>query len=206
MERIAVFDFDGTIKKHDSFLSFLLTVTHNNTLELCRSLFPFVIPILLVKMNFISAGRIKEKIYKSFLKNIPQKEFIELCVGYSTIINNDLNQAVIEKIKQHQNNGDKVVILSASLAEMIRPWAKSLGIDDVVATEIEWNDKGFFKCFSTPNCNGNEKPVRLQHYLKSCHEYHLTGYGDSKADHPFLSICNTSYIISHKKHEIRLFK
>lgn len=190
--RLAIFDFDGTITRHDSFFPFLI---------FCFGYFQvfrvgiMMIPILMMyKLKLISNSKAKEKVFEKFFKGISQKDFNQLCRRYSLKkISPMIRIKALEKIIRHKAKGDKVIILSASIENWIKPWADSHGIDDVIGTTVEIKDGILTGKFDSPNCHGKEKVRRLVEKYKNLDSYHLCSYGDSRGDKELLAISDEPF-------------
>ena len=190
--RLAIFDFDGTITRHDSFLPFLV---------FCFGYYKVfrvgitVIPILLMyKLNLISNSKAKEIVFEKFFKKIEQGDFNELCRRYSLKkISPTIRIKALEKIIRHKARGDKVIIISASIENWIKPWAESHGIDDVIGTTVEIQDGVLTGKFDTPNCYGKEKVRRFIETYGSPDQYYIYSYGDSRGDKELLAISNEPF-------------
>lgn len=100
---------------------------------------------------------------------------------YAKIIPGLLRSDLLETLRLAVKNGEKVVIVSASLDLWLRPFCHVEGFE-LLCTELEFLDGKYTGRFSTPNCNGQEKAVRiladydLQSYEKTI------AYGNSEGD------------------------
>ncbi|MFX5393220.1 HAD-IB family phosphatase, partial [Acinetobacter baumannii] len=74
-----------------------------------------------------------------------------------------LRPEAVAKLRGHQKQGHVCVLVSATLALYLRPWARDMGFDEVLATELEVDARGRFTgLLATPNCYGPEKAARLR--------------------------------------------
>jgi phosphatidylglycerophosphatase C len=103
-----------------------------------------------------------------------------------------LRSDTVERIRRHQEGGDRTVFVSASYAVYLRPLAERLGVDDVVATELVVDADG--RCTGElvdGNCRGPEKARRLLAWLDTNHggrdAVELWAYGDSPGDRELLA-------------------
>jgi len=94
------------------------------------------------------------------------------------------------KIAQHRQQGDDVVIITATNSFVTRPIAEAFGVDQLIATEPEVADGQYTgKVAGTP-CFKEGKITRLQQWLENTH-HDLKGstfYSDSHNDLPLLEI------------------
>lgn len=187
---VAVFDFDGTLTFKDSFLPFLQS-THGRFYWL--HLIPHSLTIICYLLKIVSNHKIKEVLLPSFFKRRQKSEMESLGKTYATNeIPKLLNPLAIQKLKWHQSQGHRIIIISANLDIYLVPWAKFMDIDDVLATQLHFDGDVFIgingKC-----CYGQEKVRRLQELLGSTDNYCLHVYGDSRGDKEMLDIADYPY-------------
>lgn len=186
MAGIAIFDFDGTLFKKDSFLLFMKFAAGKS--KLFKALGIYAVPLFLGKTGLIDIGKIKEKIFSYVFKGWQLEDFQSKGMNFSDIISENLNPEVWQALKTHQRNGDKIVIASASIGNWIRPWAQKEGIDMVISTEVQYKENLLTGKFSTPNCKGREKARRILQEIPGIMHTESWGYGDSTADEPMLEL------------------
>lgn len=194
---LAIFDFDGTITRHDTFILFARSAVGNKrfALALLRVL-PYII---LFKIRAINGGRTKQELFRHLFAGTRQDAFLKQCVKFKNVINSDLSPEVFSRLKEHQRRGDKTIIVTASPAAWVRPWAEENGIDQVIGTELEVSDGILTGSFATKNCHGKEKVNRLKIATPSLDDYEKWAYGDSTGDKFILAIADHSYYICRNR-------
>lgn len=192
---IALFDFDGTITNNDTFIGFAkyCVGTRRFYLSVLRNIFP----ILAMKAGIYPSEKAKEKLFKfCFLGYTLDKfeskaeEFAEL--EFSRIVKSN----AIETIKDLQNKGATVFIVSASIENWINPFAQKLGIprENVLATKIEIDPSNRLTGkFSSKNCKGQEKVNRIMERIPEWNTQYFIAFGDSGGDKEMLKFANKSY-------------
>ncbi|MGA7953290.1 MAG: HAD-IB family hydrolase, partial [Gloeobacterales cyanobacterium] len=103
----------------------------------------------------------------------------------------------------HQSQGHRTILVSASLAIYLQPWAQRMGIQDVLGTDLEVKQGRFTGKIKGKNCYGPEKLARLQHLINMEHCC-LHAYGDSKGDRELLSVAQYPYYrtFSQNSHQV----
>lgn len=93
-----------------------------------------------------------------------------------------------ELISWHRSQGHKVYIVSASASQVVEPIAEALGVDDVVASELEVCD-GLFTGEIRFFCRGLNKALQLQRIAaREGHDLQASyAYSDSVTDEPMLA-------------------
>lgn len=178
---ISAFDFDGTITCRDTFSDFaIFAVGRKRWLESLLRCTPVLAGW---KLGMVKAEKAKQRLFSALYEGMPSEEFHALGRKYAFRINTLLRPSVVAKLREAAGRGDEVAIVSASVGDWIRPWAGSMGVDYVLATEAEIGPDGRLTGrFSTRNCNGAEKVKRLLETFPDRKNAILVAYGDSRGD------------------------
>ncbi len=189
--KLALFDFDGTITTKDSLVEFIQYATGKPTyyaglLKLSPMLTAYIFKLI---PNHIA----KEKLIGHFFKGWNTKQFQKLASQYSLEqIDRITRPKAIEKIRWHQEQGHKVVMVSASMECWLRAWCDKYNIR-LISTQLEMRDNKLTGKFATKNCYGIEKANRVQEsYNLSDYEY-IYAYGDSHGDRELLELADESF-------------
>lgn len=179
--KLALFDFDGTITRHDTFISF--GVFARGKFRFLKALVKSMPRIIAWKLKIVSNSSAKQTLFSNLFRGMRITDFQEICRNFASEIEADLRPETLELIKEHMTASHKVAIVSASIGDWIRPWANKLGIETVLATEIEVDSNGALTGrFATPNCHGEEKAVRIQRCFSLSSSDEVWAYGDSDGD------------------------
>ncbi|RYG15043.1 MAG: HAD-IB family hydrolase [Chitinophagaceae bacterium] len=189
---IAIFDFDGTITKKDTLLEFIKFSKGRLKFYLGFLLFS---PLLVaMKLKIYPNWRVKQQLFSYFYKGVSIAKFDDWATNFSEKVNALVRIKAIEAIKLHKEEGNKIIIISASIENWIKPWAEQLEIDSVLATGIEIDTKGILTGkFLTKNCYGIEKVNRLLIAFPNRNEYKLVAYGDSRGDKELLELADEGF-------------
>ncbi|MCB0494667.1 MAG: HAD-IB family hydrolase [Cyclobacteriaceae bacterium] len=190
-KRLVLFDFDGTLTKRDSLFAFLKFFKgYNYYLKNIIASLPVLIGY---KLGLLDASDAKEKLLTFFFKNITTGEFESRCKQFSEeqlpLI---LNRPIVEKFQEHIAQGDRVIIVSASIEKWIKPWANQWDVE-VLGTKLATKDGLITGKFEGKNCNGQEKVDRIKSYLNVSEFLEIWAYGDSKGDKPMLDMADIAY-------------
>lgn len=198
MKYIAVFDFDHTITKRDTFLQF---IKFTRGVWKCYLGFLFLSPVIFLwKTGVIKNWQAKQIVFSFFFRGVTVTQFKEWGLKFTEQISTNVKLQTLSAINEHFAKGHKVIIISASIENWIIPWAKSIGIDTVIATTLEISDAGELTGrFSSSNCYGPEKVNRLlkefPDFSATRSGYHITAYGDSAGDNELFAFADTSYFV-----------
>jgi HAD superfamily hydrolase (TIGR01490 family) len=107
-----------------------------------------------------------------------------------------IKPSVLSLIKQHQDAGDHVMVVTATNEFVTRPIAKALGIQELIAVELAKDSTGWItgEILGTPSFKAG-KVARVEAWLsahqKSWQDVHITFYSDSLNDLPLLEKAQT---------------
>ncbi len=192
MQNIAVFDFDGTITRKDTLLKFIKF--SKGTWQFYFGFLLFSPLLVAMKLKLYPNWKAKQKIFSYFYKGVSIKQFNEWGNGFSVEIEKIVRPKAMEIIKSHKEKGDKIIIISASIENWIKPWAEKSGVDMVLATKIKTDKKDLLTGkFLTKNCYGQEKVNRLLAVFPNRKDYKFIAYGDSRGDKELIGFADEGF-------------
>lgn len=184
---VAAFDFDGTLTKHDTLRGYLTALVGPRRLAMAaaRNLPGFV----RATRDRSRRDEVKERVLRSSLGGVPIERAEAVASAYAPQV--PLRDDVVAHLREHQRQGHTTIIVSASPSLYVRSAAVLLGIDDVVATELEVIDGRLTGRYDGRNCRAEEKVRRIEAWLDG-RSVELHAYGNSpdddamleRADHP----------------------
>lgn len=189
MKKIAFFDFDGTITKTDSFLIFLMKNKGNNISSLfkCLKLLP---TLILWKLGYYSNGFAKEQVFKAFFKGFSWPLFENLCINFGEIeLPKIIRKNALRRILWHKAQGDRVIIVTASIQYYLHPFIKQYQIE-AIGTLLEVTEGKLTGNFCSLNCYGYEKVRRIKSLIELTEYDKIYCYGDSRGDKEMLAIAD----------------
>jgi phosphatidylglycerophosphatase C len=174
-------DFDGTITHEDSLPRFLKFAVPVPGLIGGGFILIFRFLALILSGNW-SKGAGKAALLSVFFKGRTTREMEELGNEfYRQKIPAMFRTALLAQLRTAHQNGDTVVVVSASLDVWLRPFCAKEGFG-LLCTELEYLDGRFTGQFATPNCKGAEKATRIQSAYKLSTFHKILAYGNSKGD------------------------
>jgi len=182
------FDFDGTITTKDSFTTFLKwrAGPARYALGLLR-----LAPAALAYVFHRDRGRIKAQAVGEFLVGLTQPELEADAEAFAAEVGPQiLRPDALATWRRWRAEGARLVIVSASPSFVVAPFAKRLGADRLIATELAYDDDGRARgVFATPNCRGPEKIVRLKAEFGDDMAL-KAAYGDTSGDREMLEMAD----------------
>ena len=185
--RICFFDFDGTLTSKDTLFEFARFA--RGRWRLCAALFASLPAIVGWKLGFMTNSAAKQVLFSHLFKGVPYDVFQQKGKEFAAEIPKFLRQDTVATLRRHIAQGHTPVIVSASMAEWIEPWADKNGVAMVIATQPEVDAAGRLTGrFATPNCVGPEKVRRIKEAFPTIDDCETWAYGDSPSDSSMLQI------------------
>lgn len=183
---VVAFDFDGTLTIRDSFIAFLKWRAGSGryALGLLR-----LTPSALAYVFHRDRGRLKAAAVREYLCGIPRERLEadarEFAERFSRSL---LRPDAVAAWKRWRGEHVRLVIVTASPDLLVAPFARGLGADGLLGTELQFDAQGRVAGgFSSPNCRGPEKVVRLKAAFGDNLEL-KAAYGDTGGDREMLAM------------------
>lgn len=188
---IAFFDFDGTVTNKDTFSDFMHFVASPMRKMLCLvALSPLM---LAYRVGWISANNARPFAARFVFGNFSSQKLRDLGRRYAAeVLPGYLRTRALEQIKWHQQQGDKVIVVSASLDVYLRPWCLLHGIE-LICTSLEERGGKFTGRYAGKDCAGVEKAIRIRSEYDIESFSDIYAYGDTSEDHDMLFLANHRY-------------
>ncbi len=190
---VAAFDFDGTLTRRDTLLPFLRYLLGDTQLALhALQLSP---TLAAYGLGWVTNSIAKERVFVQCLAGMRDETLQREGARFAAHrVSGLLRQEALQRLGWHKAQGHRCVTVSASLEIYVRPWAESVGFDDVIATQLEVRQDGTVSGkLAGQNCFGPEKVRRLGGLLGAREQYCLYAYGDSSGDTEMLSSADYAY-------------
>lgn len=195
------FDFDGTITKKDSLLEFIRYT--RGTARLFQTFLLYSPILVLMKLHLYSNYKAKQKIFTYLYKGESIEDFNRECSDFARDNAYLLRESAKTKIHQALAEGSKVLIVSASIDNWVKPFFRDFIIPDreennegisVIGTQIEVVEGKLTGRFLTGNCYGQEKVNRIKKVLTAPrNHYEIVAYGDSRGDREMLEYADKRF-------------
>lgn len=186
-QNIAFFDFDGTISQKDSLFLFVKFLVGKK--RFYWGILTHLHILLGYLMGILKNSYAKERLSKYYFKGYEIQEFLLECEKFQPVLKIILKDSALKRLQWHKEQGDKIVLVSASFREYLIPLCAELDID-CIATALEVKDKKLSGKFSTPNCYGREKVRRIQEKYSLDDFDRIYAYGDSRGDREMLDLAS----------------
>jgi phosphatidylglycerophosphatase C len=184
--RVAAFDFDGTLTRKDTLLPFLVHVHGRRRVAAALGA---VGPPWRRRTGRHRRDDLKERVLARLFRGDDPARIREAGASYGEGLVTGLLPAMKERLDAHREAGHEVIIVSASLHAYLDRVGELLGVDAVIAVDLEVGDDGRYTGeLVGPNVRGPEKAVRLQAWAGEEAELELWAYGNSSGDAELLAL------------------
>lgn len=186
-QNIAFFDFDGTISQKDSLFLFVKFLVGKK--RFYWGILTHLHILLGYLVGILKNSYAKQSLSSYYFKDYEIQEFLLKCEKFQPTLKSILKDSALKRLHWHKEQGDKIVLVSASFREYLIPLCEELGID-CIATALEVKDKKLSGRFSTPNCYGIEKAIRIKAKYNLDDFDRIYAYGDSNGDREMLDLAS----------------
>jgi HAD superfamily phosphoserine phosphatase-like hydrolase len=179
---IAIFDFDKTLIRADSFRLFSYIASE----KLYKKAVVFLLS-LLCKANLLNNKKYKELILRMFWQNKSESKKEKIIQKLYSKLSQYENEKVINPLENHLKRYHKVIVLSASpifyLKSYIERWSEKI---EVYGTKVRvQNGK-----LRVTNLHGEEKLVRAKSIISKDKLDHIWVYTDNLSDLPVIKLAD----------------
>jgi phosphatidylglycerophosphatase C len=183
---VVAFDFDGTLTTRDSFTAFLKwrAGPRRHALGILR-----LAPAAAAYLFHRDRGRIKAAAAREFLKGVSRERLEADARAFAEQVSRSLLRPdAVAAWKRWRSEHVRLVIVTASPDLVVAPFARGLGADALIGTQLQFDDSDRATgAFATPNCRGPEKVVRLKTAFGADVVVHAA-YGDTGGDREMIAM------------------
>jgi len=188
---LSVFDFDGTLTRHDSFVPFLKFAFGKR--EFNRRMLRLAVPSLRFVARRISRDELKAQLIGTFLTGVKVQWVQQKAEEFSKAFWPRLMRpSGLRAVATEVESGAVVTLCSASPALVLQPFADRLGIK-LIGTELEVVDGLLTGRIAGSNCRCENKVLRLEAVYGPLNQYRLRAWGDTRGDHELLAAAQDAH-------------
>lgn len=183
---LALFDFDGTITRGDSWKPFMrLAAGPARKAAAYIALFP-------VGVGYyagVVAGRTARPLFAHVaFRGVRAADVQTRGARYALdVLPETVRPRARQQLAWHRQNGDRIVVVSGSLAVYVRPWCEREGLD-CIATELEEREGYLTGRYLGGECTGVEKALRIRRAYDLSRYDQIYAYGDTAEDQEMLDL------------------
>lgn len=195
--RLAIFDLDGTITRHDTLAPYVFGFLIRRRLWRAPALL-LLVPVLLgYAAGLIGRGGLKSAFIRTALGGCRHKRLERWTATFvERLVAHGLFGQAVEAIQAHARQGDHLVLLSASTDLYVPAIGHTLGFQEVICTGVRWDGERLRGTLTTPNRQGGEK-ARCVAALRARHPgIQAVAYGNAASDLAHLKLVERGVLIN----------
>jgi phosphatidylglycerophosphatase C len=197
-QTIAVFDFDGTLTRYDSFVRFLILVLLKYP---ARVFSCWVLPLDVLghKLGWRGRAWLKQRFMRRILRGLGTEELEPVVVWLrDQLLQNGFRPEALTEFRTRTAAGQRTLLLSAGLDVYLEPIAAHLGFTDCICSVAQRDAKGVLTGWlDGQNCMEAEKVQRLNALIGVDRStWHVVAYGDSAEDLALLQAADEAYMVN----------
>ncbi len=187
--RVAIFDFDGTLYKKETYqllMDHLKThpVYHTKYGRFFRTILPRYIGN---KLKIYPKRRMRERsmqIYLDALNDIPEKELHVFFEELAAKMGPDFNEEVYKRLQEHHQDGIHIMVVSGAYDLLLAKALHDFPVNKIIGTTIPLTDGMIDQTKSLDHVQAERKNKKIMEHLrgKKVDWTESYAYGDSLSD------------------------
>ena len=191
-KNLALFDFDGTLCKKDSFTGFIFyALSKRHIMKQGLKLLPW---IQAYYFNIYPAHAMRPKLFNAMFKDADYAEIQQMAEAYAQLLIHELDAKFITQLRQHKSLGHDVVLVSASVDLYLKPLCQLLDIN-LICTETEVQDGRLTGYYQSADCSRLQKKIRISEHYNIAEYSSIYAYGNSEEDLEMFSLAQYTYMV-----------
>ena len=189
---LALFDFDGTLYPRDSFTGFIFfALSKRHIVKRGLKILPWIQAYYL---RLYPAHAMRPRLFQSMFKDISVDVVEQLAHEYALKLIKRLDQDLLQQLQQHQQRGDHIVLVSASVDLYLTPICEFLNIE-LICTQTEIKDGLLTGRYRSEDCSREQKKLRILQQYNLADYQAIYAYGNSEEDLDMLSLADYHYMV-----------
>lgn len=191
IQPVAIFDFDGTITRKSTTVSFLKFIYGP---VLYAKFAGNLHALILYYCNLMDIDQLNKLIAHSFFKNIAREVLLHKGEQFcENIIPALIRKGALQRINWHKEQGHYCILATSAYNLYIDYWAAAHNFDNCVSTKIAFNEQDKATgALDGKSCYGEEKLRRVLEVIGT-EPRTIYSYGDSGGDKAILDYATHPY-------------
>jgi phosphatidylglycerophosphatase C len=192
---IAIFDLDGTITRRDTLFPLVVRWLARRPWQLARLL--LVLPAALRFLVDRDRAALKQSLLWATQRGARRAALDDFARSFvrDKIASGCFHDA-LATVRRHRDAGHYLVLMSASVDFYVPEFARQLGFDQAISTEVRWNGELLDGTLTSPNRRGEEKAHCLRGLLAARPDDDTYAYGNSASDLPHLRLVRRGMLVN----------
>ena len=193
MAELALFDFDGTLTRAETFPAFMRSVVPGARQRAARlRLAPWVAAY---RLGLASGTRVRAAVVREGLAGMDAAAFEAAAAEWSAReLPALLRPQALQRLRTHRDRGDTVMVVSGNFEALLRPWAAAERVR-FAGSRLEAREGRLTGRYDGPQCVLGEKVVRIREQVDPSAFARIHAYGDTPEDRPMLLLADVAHYL-----------
>jgi len=195
--RLAVFDLDGTITRHDTLAPYALGFAARKRPWRLPALLLLLPAVLGHALGLVDRGGLKSAFIRATLGGCRRKDLERWTATFVDRLEaQSLFLQAVQAIQAHARAGDHLVLLSASTDLYVPAIGQALGFHEIICTGVRWDGERLIGTLTTPNRRGEEKARCVAALLARHPGASSAAYGNAASDIAHLKLVEHGVLVN----------
>ena len=195
--RLAVFDLDGTITRHDTLVPYALGFVRRKRPARLAALVRVLPAVLGHAIGRVDRGALKAAFIRATLGGCSREELGRWTATFvARLVAGGIFPQALAAIAAHACAGDHLVLLSASTDLYVPAIAQALGFQEVICTGVRWDGERLDGSLATPNRRGEEKARCITALRARFPGVSSVAYGNAASDIAHLRLVDRGVLVN----------
>ena len=192
--RVAVFDLDGTITRHDTLWPYLRGWARRHPRP---GFWPRVVAAVARFPFERDRGRLKSRLIRIAMGGAGRHDIQAWSAAYvATLGEFELCPGALAQIARHRAAGDRLVLLSASVDLYVPDIGRRFAFDETICTEVRWEGDRLDGVLASENRRAAEKRRCLE-ALRTRHPgARIVAYGNARSDFDHFDVADEAILVN----------
>ena len=192
--RVAVFDLDGTITRHDTLWPYLRGWAQ---LHPRPGFWPRVVAALIPFAADLDRGQLKSRLIRIAMGGAGRSDVRAWSAAYVAALGEaELCPGALAQIAQHRAAGDRLVLLSASVDLYVPEIGRRFAFDEAICTQVAWAGDQLDGALASENRRAGEKR-RCVESLRTRHPgAWFVAYGNARSDFDHFAVADEAILVN----------
>jgi phosphatidylglycerophosphatase C len=188
---LALFDFDGTITTREMFPDFMrFSVAPRRLIAGKILLAPWIAGY---RTGMVSGNGVRSRIVDFGFRGVSETSISEAGLAFARdVLPGVVRPVALDRIRWHQTQGDRVVVVSGSLDIYLSHWCEEMDVE-LICSRLETSDGRLTGRYLGAQCVGEEKVRRVREACELDAFDTVYAYGDTHEDREMLELADRKY-------------
>lgn len=205
--RVAIFDFDGTLYKHETFKLLMKHLEQHPIYQKnYKTFFKTLLPRYIgAKLKIYPENKMRlesMQAYMAALDRLSKEEINQYFLEIAEKMRPHFNKTVVQKLNKHKNDNIHLMLVSGAFTPLLNQFKNEFHFDTIIGTDIPFLRDEVNKTERVDHIQGKRKVERIYELLQNKHVdwKNSYAYADSYSDLPVLQLVGHPIAVNPDPH------